>query len=203
MNIRRFIIVIILTMGVLSILSIPLYYVLCNIVFIARVGAEDGGGDMRYNNGLSDVFNKSYNVESSNNLVNQSHSVFGDANSVIGGLNNDVIIYFDADIEESLPWKVKIEKTKFHAIVGKVNLVYFEIENISSKDIIGYSIFDVSPNNAAQFFLKIQCFCFENQLLRAGEKVRFPLLFIVDDKILESNITDFTVYYHFSFVRIL
>jgi cytochrome c oxidase assembly protein subunit 11 len=42
----------------------------------------------------------------------------------------------------------------------------------SDQAVTGYSIYNVTPDKAAQYFNKIQCFCFEEQRLRAGE-VRF------------------------------
>lgn len=39
----------------------------------------------------------------------------------------------------------------------------------SDKPVTGYSIYNVTPDKAAQYFNKIQCFCFEEQRLRAKE----------------------------------
>jgi cytochrome c oxidase assembly protein Cox11 len=39
----------------------------------------------------------------------------------------------------------------------------------SDKPVTGYSIYNVTPDKTAQYFNKIQCFCFEEQRLRAGE----------------------------------
>jgi len=42
--------------------------------------------------------------------------------------------------------------------------------------------YTITPNEAAKYFYKIQCFCFDEQRLKPKEKVEMPVLFVVDPK---------------------
>lgn len=42
------------------------------------------------------------------------------------------------------------------------------------------STYNVSPQQAGAYFNKIQCFCFEEQKLRPGEKIDMPVFFYID-----------------------
>ena len=53
----------------------------------------------------------------------------------------------------------------------------------SDRPVTGYSVYNVTPDKAAIYFNKIQCFCFEEQRLRANEEVDMPVLFYLDPEI--------------------
>lgn len=53
----------------------------------------------------------------------------------------------------------------------------------------------------APYFAKVECFCFEEQKLLAGEEVDMPLLFFIDKDILDdpacANVDDMVLSYTF------
>jgi cytochrome c oxidase assembly protein subunit 11 len=51
---------------------------------------------------------------------------------------------------------------------------------------VGQAIPNVLPNNAADYFHKTECFCFENQPLVANEQAELGLVFIIDQDLPES-----------------
>lgn len=65
----------------------------------------------------------------------------------------------------------------------------------------GYSLYNVTPDKAAFYFNKIQCFCFEEQRLRAGETLDMPVFFYIDPEFATDwncrNINDITLSYIF------
>jgi cytochrome c oxidase assembly protein subunit 11 len=59
-------------------------------------------------------------------------------------------------------------------------LAFYTATNKSDEDIIGVATYSVTPGQVAPYFSKIQCFCFEEQRLNAGETVDMPVFFFID-----------------------
>lgn len=91
-----------------------------------------------------------------------------------------ITVEFDANAEPGLPWKFYPKQRRVSLLTGENAIVFYESENISAKDIIGTAVYNVTPNKAGKYFVKIHCFCFEEQLLKAGEKVLMPVSFLID-----------------------
>lgn len=46
--------------------------------------------------------------------------------------------------------------------------------------------YSVTPGQVAPYFSKIQCFCFEEQRLAAGEEVDMPVFFYIDPEFVND-----------------
>ncbi len=100
-------------------------------------------------------------------------------------------IRFDANVAQNLPWIFKSEQNEVIVRVGENNLVFYTAENKTDKPIIGTAVYNVTPHKAAKYFNKIQCFCFEEQLLKARQKMVMPVSFFIDPEIEnDSNLQD-------------
>ena len=53
-----------------------------------------------------------------------------------------------------------------------------------------------APNEAAAYFNKVECFCFNQYTLAPGEKKQWPVVFVVDSK-LAKNVNTITLSYTF------
>ena len=95
----------------------------------------------------------------------------------------EIIIKFDANVLPELPWKFYPKQKDVKLKVGENALVFYYAENLSDEDIIGTSVYNVTPSKAGIYFNKIHCFCFEEQLLKAGEKVLMPVSFFIDPEL--------------------
>lgn len=91
-----------------------------------------------------------------------------------------IILEFDANIASDLPWRFFPLQRKISLFSGQTILAFYESENLSNQDIIGTSIYNITPHKAGKYFVKIHCFCFEEQLLKAREKVIMPVTFYID-----------------------
>lgn len=89
-------------------------------------------------------------------------------------------VEFDSNVDINLPWKFFPKQRTTNILTGENNIIFYEAENFSNKDIIGTSIYNVTPDKAGKYFVKIHCFCFEEQLLKAGQKVLMPVSFYID-----------------------
>ena len=69
---------------------------------------------------------------------------------------------------------------------GETALAFYTATNKSDSDIIGVATYSVTPAQVAPYFSKIQCFCFEEQRLNAGETVDMPVFFYLDPDMLND-----------------
>lgn len=112
-----------------------------------------------------------------------------------------IAIRFDSNIAPSLPWSFKPEHKVDRILVGERDMAIYLAENLSDKPVTGRAVFNVTPQQAGQYFVKIECFCFTEQTLQPGEKVRMPVLFYVDPAILKDpdamDVEEITLSYTF------
>lgn len=95
-------------------------------------------------------------------------------------LDRTITIRFDATVGEGLPWKFKPEQPSQTLHIGESGLAFFATQNLSGKPVTGRATFNVSPAKAGIYFKKIQCFCFDEQRLEAGERVSMPVTYFID-----------------------
>lgn len=104
-----------------------------------------------------------------------------------------ITVRFNSDIDPSLDWRFKPMVRSIDLHVGETGLAFFEAENNQSESVTGTATFNVTPLKAAPYFTKVQCFCFTEQSLAAGEIVQMPVTFFVDPAIVEDrNLDDVT-----------
>lgn len=94
--------------------------------------------------------------------------------------NKRIRISFTCRASGILPWKFTPLQKEVYVVPGETALVFYRAKNMSKEDIVGMATYSVTPENVAQYFNKIQCFCFEEQRLAAGEEVDMPVFFFID-----------------------
>lgn len=108
-------------------------------------------------------------------------------------LDREVTVLFNTDTGLNLPWDFSAEKNAITLPIGGQSLINFKAENNSDKVITGTAIYNVSPPKAGKYFHKIECFCFQEQVLNPNKSVNMPVVFFVDpsfDK--DPNMDDIT-----------
>ncbi|KIJ13456.1 hypothetical protein PAXINDRAFT_170520 [Paxillus involutus ATCC 200175] len=110
-------------------------------------------------------------------------------------------VHFNADRSEALPWKFVPQQKFVDVLPGESSLAFYRAKNESNGDVIGIATYNVTPDRIAPYFSKVECFCFEEQKLLAGEEVDMPLLFFIDKDMLDDpscrNIDDIVLSYTF------
>jgi cytochrome c oxidase assembly protein subunit 11 len=91
----------------------------------------------------------------------------------------EVRIEFDANVRK-LPWRFKPESPVISVHPGEVVQAVFEVVNNDSRPVTGQAIPSYGPQYAAQYFKKLECFCFTRQTLKPGESRKMPVVFVVD-----------------------
>jgi cytochrome c oxidase assembly protein subunit 11 len=111
-----------------------------------------------------------------------------------------ITVRFDANVAPDLPWTFVAPKPVTLRL-GEERLVAFEAANLGDEPILGTATFNVTPFKAGEYFNKIQCFCFTEQLLMPGESKEFPVTFFVDPAIADdpnaADISAITLSYTF------
>ena len=95
-------------------------------------------------------------------------------------------VTFDGSVSDSLPWSFVPAQRDVRVVPGESALAFYVTKNNSEKAITGVATYNVMPPQAGPYFVKIQCFCFDEQRLQAGEEVDMPVLFVIDPKFLED-----------------
>lgn len=91
-----------------------------------------------------------------------------------------ITVSFDSNVANGLPWEFRPEQRKVTVKLGEPTQVYYYAKNNSDRTIVARAVFNVTPEQIASYFFKIECFCFTNEKLKPGESARMPLVFYVD-----------------------
>ncbi len=100
-------------------------------------------------------------------------------------LDQTIKIRFDASLERDMPWQFTPMQREMEVRIGETGLAFYEAYNPTDRPIAGTASYNVAPFEAGGFFVKIDCFCFEMQVLQPGERVTMPVTFFVDPEIVE------------------
>ena len=123
------------------------------------------------------------------------------ADAAPGAVAGQIGVRFDANIDPALPWKFEPVQETVRIHPGARTTIYYQATNYTARSTTGQAIFNVTPESAGKYFSKIECFCFTEQTLKGGEKVRMPVIFFVDPKIAEDpdtrDIDEITLSYTF------
>ena len=136
------------------------------------------------------------------------YEVFCDLTGINGKTSNEAAVYTNIEVDESrlitvefitrinsgMPWKFETQTRRIEVHPGAMHQVDFYAFNPASRDIVGQAVPSVSPGTAAIYLNKTECFCFEQQPLKAGAETTMPMQFYVDPE-LPKDINYFTVQY--------
>ena len=79
---------------------------------------------------------------------------------------------------------------------GQVATVMYEFQNVQNRSMAAQAIPSYAPKQATNYFNKLECFCFNQYTLGAGEKKEWPVVFIIDPK-LPKDVKTITLSYTF------
>jgi cytochrome c oxidase assembly protein subunit 11 len=109
--------------------------------------------------------------------------------------NSRVIkVYFATQLHGSLKFKFIPLQRYVEIHPGETKLIYFYAENQSGGEQIVQAIPSITPNDAARFLKKTECFCFTQQYFFKNEKADMPVYFFVDPAV-SKDIKEMTLSY--------
>ena len=115
------------------------------------------------------------------------------ANSQID-TSRTITVEFDANSRG--PWQFKPAQSSLQVHPGEMTTVMYEFQNTQNRRMAAQAIPSYAPQQAAAHFNKLECFCFNQYTLEAGEKKSWPVVFVIDPK-LSKDVRTITLSYTF------
>jgi len=106
-------------------------------------------------------------------------------------LDRTITMHFDANVAPNLTWRFEPVQRTVEIKIGENALAFYRATNTSNEPMTGTAVFNVTPEAAGIHFNKIECFCFTEQTLEAGQSVDMPVSFFVDPAIVEDEDANF------------
>lgn len=98
-----------------------------------------------------------------------------------------ITVDFAGTVHDALPWEFVPQQKRMTVGLGETALAFYRAKNNSKRPIIGVSVYHMLPPEAGLYFNKIQCFCFDEQLINPEEEVDLPIFFFIDPLMLEDS----------------
>ena len=107
-----------------------------------------------------------------------------------------VTVQLMGNVHSGLPWRFAPEQAQVRVHPGALSVAWFSAVNSAAQPLTGHAVPSIAPSQASLYFNKVECFCFTDQTLRAGESRRMPVRFVVDPR-LPRSISTITLAYTF------
>lgn len=105
-------------------------------------------------------------------------------------IERHIRVLFNTEVDSALDWQFKKLQDVVDIRVGEEKLVFFEATNVGSEPLVGMANYNVQPSKMGEYFVKLKCFCFEQQVIKPGQKVTFPVSFFIDPSIMDDKNLD-------------
>ena len=108
--------------------------------------------------------------------------------------SRSITVEFDANARG--PWDFKPAQSSLQVHPGEMATVMYRFKNIQNRTMAAQAIPSYAPRQASAHFNKLECFCFNEYTLAAGESKEWPVVFVIDPK-LPQDVTTITLSYTF------
>jgi cytochrome c oxidase assembly protein subunit 11 len=103
---------------------------------------------------------------------------------VLGRMIN---VRFDSNVAPGLPWKFEPEQNEIKIHIGEVATVRYKVTNMAAREITAQAGYNVAPPQVGAYFTKINCFCFTQQTMKAGETREMTVVFYVEPSLVKDS----------------
>ena len=107
-----------------------------------------------------------------------------------------VTVIFTGNTMPGLAWSFRPTDKSLRVHPGEITLTSYMAKNEGADSELGVAVPSVTPELAALYFKKIECFCFKQQTLKSGESRKMPVLFFVKPD-LPADVNTVTLNYAF------
>jgi cytochrome c oxidase assembly protein subunit 11 len=120
-------------------------------------------------------------------------------------LGRTIAVRFDSNVAPGLPWKFQPEQNEIKVRIGEVATVHYKVTNTTARAISAQASYNVTPLQIGSYFNKINCFCFTEQTLQAGETREMAVVFYIDPALAadreQNDLNTITLSYTFYRMR--
>jgi len=109
-------------------------------------------------------------------------------------LSRSITVEFDANSRG--PWEFKPALRSLQVHPGEMATVMYEFRNVQDRTMAAQAIPSYAPMRASAHFNKVECFCFNEYILKPGERKEWPVVFYIDPQ-LPKDVTTITLSYTF------
>lgn len=107
-----------------------------------------------------------------------------------------ITVRFMSNSGTGLPWNFKPMQSEMEVHPGQIYQASYQVSSRSDHETHGQAIPSLSPGIASLYFNKTECFCFNQQTLKANETRDMPLRFVIEHD-LPEEIVEVTLSYTF------
>jgi len=102
-------------------------------------------------------------------------------------LDRTISVRFDANVAPGLDWRFSSVNPVVEVRLGEVKTIFYKVRNNSTQPSTGIATYNVQPDMAGSFFVKLQCFCFTEQTMQPGEEREQAVVFYVDPDLVKDR----------------
>ena len=143
---------------------------------------------------LVPIYRKICEVTGVNLLTGKDAAVEAKLRNTQVDTSREIVVEFDANRQGPWRFKPRVNHMKVHP--GELVTIEYDLVNLENRAMAGQAIPSYAPMQASGYFNKVECFCFKQQTLAAGETRQFPVVFFVDPQ-LPKDVNTITLSYTF------
>jgi cytochrome c oxidase assembly protein subunit 11 len=95
-------------------------------------------------------------------------------------LERTIEVRFDSNVAPGLPVAFSPRQRAETLRIGETGLAFYRVRNLSDRPVSAIATYNVTPHTTGQYFVKLECFCFNARVLAPGEEAELPVVYFVD-----------------------
>lgn len=142
------------------------------------------------------AFIRSVLANNDNDIAQSIPILYGGSMNPINAEERKVEVSFFAMTMPGFPVQFGPKVNSMQVVPGKFYTTSYIAKNNTDKEVIGQAIPSVAPTDAALYFKKLECFCFNRQVFKPHEEIEMSLRFVVEPE-MDERIKDVSLSYNF------
>ena len=95
-------------------------------------------------------------------------------------LDRTIEVRFDSNVAPGLPIEFSPEQSNETVRLGESGLAFYRVRNTSDEPVTAIATYNVTPHIVGQYFVKLECFCFNARIIEPGQEADLPVVYFVD-----------------------